>query len=105
MWRLEVADLRGLFCRVPGCVTDGWMECDHLIPRSQQGPSVVQNGVFWCKHHHDEKTAHRLKIEPAWLDADQIAWLKAEEHAWWDDQGEVYGQHRRLFTRKDGTWD
>jgi 5-methylcytosine-specific restriction endonuclease McrA len=102
-WRSEVFALRGAYCRVPGCVGRD-LQCDHLIPRSQGGPSVVPNGVPWCQEHHDQKTAHQLRIRPEWLDGDQLEWLAAEGHAVWDETGEVRGRHRRLFTRRGEAW-
>lgn len=99
-WRAEVLRERGAWCRVCGGTRD--VQVDHLIPRSQGGESVVQNGLplggsFGCGHH-DEKTAHRLLIERDWLDPTQVTWLENEGHARWDPvTGIVSGRHCRLF--------
>jgi hypothetical protein len=71
---------------------------DHLIPRAQGGPSVVENGLPLCRVHHSLKTAHDLLVDPAWLDPDQIQWLADQGHAEWLLDGVVVGRHRRLFT-------
>jgi 5-methylcytosine-specific restriction endonuclease McrA len=102
-WRAEVFELRGGYCRVPACGGRD-LQCDHLIPRSQGGPSVVPNGWPLCRAHHEAKTAHELKIRPEWLDEDQVEWLATEGHATWGEDGEVRGRHRRLFTVRGETW-
>jgi HNH endonuclease len=95
-WRRECLERRGPQCRVTGC----WrmdVQMDHLIPRSQGGPSVVENGLPLCREHHEMKTAHDLRVDPAWLGEDQILWLSDEGHAEWLLDGVVVGRHRKLF--------
>ena len=74
---------------------------DHVIPRSQGGPSVVENGLPLCGPFgngcHDLKTAHRLLIEQSMLDVDQIQWLADSGHVWWLPDGSVAGRHCVLF--------
>ena len=94
-WRRECEAVRGARCR--HCGTVGWLECDHIVPRSQGGPSVVENGLLLCKKAHDEKTASRLLIEFDWLDDDQIAWLAAVGWVAWDQAGQPYGRGCRHF--------
>lgn len=99
-WRNEVFELRGRSCR--GCGGVQHVQADHLIPRSQGGPSVVENGLPLCGEFgvgqcHVRKTAHSLLIERGWLDQDQIDWLKSEGHAWWREDGTVAGRHCVLF--------
>lgn len=72
-----------------------------MIPRSQGGPSVVENcvilgGPFGCGCH-DRKTAHTLLIQREWLTRAQVWWLEAEGHAWWLPDGTVAGRHCVLF--------
>lgn len=94
-WRAEVILLRGGFCRV--CWTTRDLQADHVMPRGQGGPSVVENGTVLCREHHEAKTERRLLYRRAWLDDDQKAWLRDVEWVWWDDDGEVHGRGRRGF--------
>lgn len=98
-WRTECLARRGAWCRACGSSRD--LQSDHLIPRSQGGPSIVENGLilggpFGCGCH-DRKTAHQLLIQRAWLDPDQLTWLEQEGHATWGPDGVVSGKHCRLF--------
>lgn len=76
-----------------------------MIPRSQGGPSVVENGLMLCPSCHQRKTehAHELLIQYEWLTQAQVDWLRANGHVWWDEDGETYGQHRRLFAQRKVT--
>jgi 5-methylcytosine-specific restriction endonuclease McrA len=99
-WRNEVFETYGAVCRSCGCTVH--LQADHLIPRSQRGPSVVANGLVLCSEFgvgkcHPEKTAHRLLIQRSWLEPAQIAWLAREGHARWNEDGTVSGAHCRLF--------
>jgi hypothetical protein len=76
------------------------LQADHIKPRSQGGPSVVENGMMLCEDHHTAKTESRLKIRYEWLDEDQVAWLQQVGWVWWDDAGEVYGRGRKHFEPK-----
>lgn len=96
-WRAACIEIRGELCRVPSCPRPRPVQMDHLIPRSQGGPSVVENGTPWCEFHHRAKTEHRLKIRREWLDPDQVEWLKTQGHAEWLEDGSVAGAHCRLF--------
>ncbi|MCA1695668.1 MAG: HNH endonuclease [Actinobacteria bacterium] len=98
-WRTQCLELRGAWCRACGGARD--VQVDHLIPRSQGGPSITQNGLilggaFGCGCH-DRKTAHTLLIQRDWLDPDQIEWLAQEGHARWLEDGTVGGRHCTLF--------
>lgn len=105
-WRAECLAVRGSSCRA--CGSTGPVQMDHLIPRSQRGPSVVENGLPLCdpwasgssfpEGCHQAKTDHKLLIRPEWLDADQIAWLAEKGYArWCPDTGEVSGEHWKIF--------
>jgi len=98
-WRNECIALYGDWCR--RCKRTG-VQMDHMIPRSQGGPSVVENGLPLCPACHQRKTehAHELLIQPEWLTDDQIRWLADNGYAWWDDEGEVYGTSRRIFAKR-----
>lgn len=100
-WRTACLEARGELCRVPGCPHPWPVQMDHLIPRAQGGPSVVENGLPLCLLHHLAKTEHRLRIRRGWLDADQVAWLEVEGHARWLLDGTVAGAHCRLFASVD----
>lgn len=103
-WRQECLERRGEWCRVAGCPHPQPVQIDHLIPRSQGGPSVVENGLPLCRRHHDLKTAHDMLINPAWLDTDQVLWLADHGHAEWLLDGVVVGRHRRLFADGPDRW-
>ena len=99
-WRKEVIELRGAFCR--RCLGRD-VQCDHVWPRSQGGPSVVENGLLLCRACHEDKTASRIVIEFGWLDADQIPWLAKVGWVAWDDDGQPRGRGWRHFgVRKGG---
>lgn len=43
-------------CRWPGCdIPATWCDVDHLIPAHAGGPTLLENLVLWCRHHHHEK--------------------------------------------------
>lgn len=67
------------------------------MPRSQGGPSVVENGTMLCRACHTMKTEWRILYERAWLDADQIAWLAQQGWVEWDENGEPRGRGCRGF--------
>lgn len=95
-WRKEVEAKRGRYCRA--CLTSHRLQADHIKPRSQGGPSVVENGMLLCEEHHTAKTNGELRIQRDWLDEDQIVWLREQGWVWWDDDdGEVYGRGRNHF--------
>jgi 5-methylcytosine-specific restriction endonuclease McrA len=105
LWRSDVMDKRGRRCRA--CGGDRDVQSDHLIPRSQCGPSIVENGTPLCgpfgRGCHDRKTAHRLLIRREWLDPDQVAWLELAGHARWLPDGTVAGRHNVLFAAVNDT--
>lgn len=102
-WRAEVIARRGGFCR--SCGDTGHVQADHIWPRSQGGPSVVENGLMLCGEFsrntpggcHPAKTEHRMLIERSWLDPDQIDWLRDVGRVWWDADGQPHGQGWRDF--------
>jgi 5-methylcytosine-specific restriction endonuclease McrA len=96
-WHADCVEVRGDLCRVPDCPFPHPVQMDHLIPRSQGGPSIVANGTPFCRAHHQMKTDHLLLVKPEWLDADQIKWLSDEGHAEWLDDGTVAGRHCTIF--------
>jgi 5-methylcytosine-specific restriction endonuclease McrA len=97
-WRKEVMALRGERCRSCGATRS--VQADHVVPRSQQGPSIVENGLPLCRKCHDDKTASRLKIQPSWLDDDQIVWLAEVGWVAWDADGQPYGRGWRHFEER-----
>lgn len=102
-WRAAVLARRGERCRNCG---DPQVEADHLIPRSQGGDDVVENGLplcgVWSKLSpfpggcHKAKTEKRLRISREMLDPDQIAWLAERGWVRWE-AGEPVGQGWRSF--------
>lgn len=107
-WREECLRRRGRYCRAcyweRGAVGDRWplLEIDHMMPRSQGGPSVVENGLVLCQLHHQAKTESRILIRPEWLDPDQVAWLREMGWVWWDDAGLPAGRGWKHFAPKVG---
>lgn len=115
-WREQCLTRRGRYCRAchpviaAGCVVPGhpiggsgtaWnplrLEVDHIKPRGQGGPSVVENGLVLCSEHHQAKTESRLLIRFEWLDPDQVAFLAAVGWCWWDDAGQPNGRGFKHF--------
>lgn len=97
VWRAECLETRGAQCRVPSCLRMVDVQVDHLIPRAHGGPSVVENGLVLCRHHHEMKTNHELLVDPTWLEPDQVRWLSDNGYADWLVDGIVVGTRRRIF--------
>jgi 5-methylcytosine-specific restriction endonuclease McrA len=102
-WREECLARRGRFCRACGPAGVGIrkLEIDHVKPRSQGGPSIVENGLVLCAAHHAMKTESRILIRREWLDPDQIDWLAAVGWVCWDADGQVSGRGMRHFAATD----
>lgn len=104
-WRVNVLVARGAYCRA--CGSTKHIEVDHIWPRGQQGPSVVENGLPLCGTWgdcgaHALKTAGRLMIERSWLDPDQIEWLAEVGWVQWSPvDGAVTGRGWRHFAPID----
>lgn len=102
-WREDCLAKRGRFCRA--CWSERGatrlqgtrLEIDHIQPRSQGGPSVVENGLVLCSEHHRAKTESRLLIRYEWLAVDQVLWLAEVGWVAWDDAGQPYGRGWRHF--------
>jgi 5-methylcytosine-specific restriction endonuclease McrA len=97
-WRRQVEVLRGSYCRACGTKRD--LQCDHVMPRSQGGPSVVENGTMLCREHHDQKTAGTILYRFEWLDEDQVAWLAQVGWVMWDSDGRPRGRGFKHFAAK-----
>lgn len=99
-WRALCVEAYGGICAVPGCGSTR-IQMDHIIARSQGGPSVVGNGLPLCDEyangHHAAKTAGTLKIRREWLTERQIDWLRRNGHAEWLPDGTVAGRHCPQF--------
>lgn len=103
-WRNACAELYGTGCLNCG---DTRTECNHIWPRSQGGPSVVENGSFLCGPFslaspfpggcHEAYTRKRLKMRREWLTSEQERWLKSTGYVWWDSHGIVWGRGYRNF--------
>lgn len=76
------------------------LEVDHVIPRSQGGPSVVENGLVLCGpwgcDAHGLRTRREIKIQRDWLDPDQIEWLAEQGWVRWTPDG-LEGRGLRNF--------
>lgn len=105
-WREQCLERRGAYCRacvagvpaLPWSMTDyGPLEVDHIKPRGQGGPSVVENGLVLCSVHHQMKTESRMLIRLSWLEPDQVEWLAEVGWVAWDDAGQPYGRGWRHF--------
>lgn len=109
-WRREVLARRGSWCRSCGVGGAHVLQIDHLVPRSQGGQSVVENGLVLCGPFagdlkfaggcHQAKTDSRMTIEYDWLDEDQIAWLAEVGWVVWDQTGSPTGRGWRHFTER-----
>lgn len=105
-WRNEVMATYGATCR--SCGDTAHPQADHMMPRSQGGPSVVENGLVLCGEFsrvtpggcHPAKTASRIVIRPEWLTPPQIAWLAQVGWVAWDDDGQPYGRGCRHFAAR-----
>lgn len=81
------------------------VQADHLWPRSQGGPSVVENGLPLCGEFsrntpggcHPMKTAGTIVIEPTWLTWQQILWLADVGWVKWGPDGQPYGRGWKHF--------
>jgi len=104
-WRLECILKRGSFCRA--CGSTKHFEMDHIWPKGQGGPSVVENGLALCGawgdcQAHALKTAGSIQIHREWLDDDQIEWLEQVGWvAWAPADGAVTGRGWRHFAPID----
>lgn len=104
-WRVNCLVKRGAYCRA--CGSSKHIEVDHIWPRGQQGPSVIENGLPLCGSWgdcgaHDKKTAGVLMIERSWLDEDQIEWLAEQGWVSWSPvDGVVTGRGWRHFAPID----
>jgi hypothetical protein len=87
--------LRGERCRA--CLTTDLVQCAHVMPRSQGGPSVVENGTPLCMGCHADVDQYRARWSPAWLDPDQLVWLASVGWVDWDGAGEPFGRGCRRF--------
>lgn len=98
-WRAECAAARGEWCRAgsPASPCQGRLHAHHIIHRSMCGPSVVENGLFLCAHHHSLVHAATIRVRRDWMEVDQIEWLRDEGHVVWEHDGSVSGRHWRLF--------
>lgn len=98
-WRNACIAAYGDSCANCGC---SGCQMDHMIARSQGGPSAVENGLPLCLPCHTAKTDGKLRIQLEWLEPEQVVWLAAGgpegPHAVWDpDTGEVSGRHMKVF--------
>lgn len=106
-WRAAVLARVGDRC--VACGRRGYVEIDHVWPRSQGGPSHVLNGIPLCSPFgcdaHGQKTRSERVIEWHWLDEEQRAWLADSGWVVWNDEGAPEGRgwkhfgHRTVRTR------
>jgi 5-methylcytosine-specific restriction endonuclease McrA len=103
-WHAQCTAEYGPMCSIPGCGSTR-TQMDHLIKRSQGGPSVVENGWPLCDEtangHHVAKDSGRLKIRREWLTERQLTWLATNGHASWLPDGTVAGRHCRQFAPEE----
>lgn len=98
-WRAECVDAYGEWCR--NCLGTKNVQMDHVWPRSQGGPSVVENGLPLCGPFgngcHDQKTAGALQFQRSWFTERQVAWLAEVGWVAWDDDGQPRGRGWKHF--------
>ncbi len=105
-WREQCLAVRGRYCRAcitrsaPGAKFASRLQVDHVMPRSQGGPSVLGNGLVLCETHHMAKTASEILIEYGWLDPDQVAWLEVVGWVRWQDDGTPAGRGWKHFAAR-----
>ena len=51
-WLRRLVEGRDQGCRFPGCGKTRWLQCHHIIPWSQLGPTNLDNLVALCGFHH-----------------------------------------------------
>jgi 5-methylcytosine-specific restriction endonuclease McrA len=49
-------------CVFPGCESTVFLECYHVIPVAQNGPTVVANLVTLCWNHHNLVHEHHWAL-------------------------------------------
>lgn len=98
-WRAECIATYGNQCA--SCGTGYWIQMDHIMPRSQQGDSVVPNGLPLCRDCHERKTNSQLQIRPGWLTRQQREYLRDKAWVFWGEDGTPYGRGFRHFTNDD----
>ncbi|MGH9171894.1 MAG: HNH endonuclease signature motif containing protein [Acidimicrobiales bacterium] len=54
---------RDKICAVPGCGVSYGLECDHVVPFTERGPTSLDNLVLLCHVHHLMKTHHFWRLE------------------------------------------
>lgn len=99
-WSRLVRDTRGELCVAVASeygICQGHHEADHIVPKSQGGPYVVENGAVLCHRHHEMKTNSELKYRREWLQPDQVAWLAECGWVAWDADGQPYGRGWKHF--------
>lgn len=57
-WLRRVVEGRDQGCRFPGCQRTRWLDCHHIVPWSQGGPTNLDNLMSLCGFHH--RLIHRL---------------------------------------------
>ena len=51
-------------CRFPGCrLPVAFTDCHHVVPREDEGPTVVSNLVALCRRHHTAVTEGRWQLD------------------------------------------
>lgn len=96
-WRAACLEAWGHSCVACGAAP---VQMDHIMPRSQGGPSVVENGLPLCPTCHWKKTAGTMVIEYHWLARQQVDWLAEAGWVEWDKDGLPKGRGFRRFGKK-----
>ena len=55
-------EARGYHCEVPGCAVTWGLEIDHRADWALTGTTTLDELVWLCRHHHDQKTHHHYRI-------------------------------------------
>lgn len=102
LWRGAVLLAHGFRCVACGQENVRLIECDHIWPRSQGGLSDLDNGLPLCSElgcgAHPDKTAGKIKIDPAWLLPSQITYLARKGWVVFDPKtGEPSGRGMNHF--------
>ena len=62
-------------CTFPGCDMDRYLDCHHIVPRSEHGPTVTENLTMLCWIHHNLVHEGRWRIEGP---APDIRWMRPD---------------------------
>lgn len=82
-WKTEVKLRDG---RCVNCCSPFYLEVHHIVPRSQGGEDLVENGITFCGFCHVplfHDKSYKYKVKKSWLDESQINYIIKKKGAEW----------------------